>query len=173
MDEADFSGATLTKTTFVTCCGEGVSFQRALLGQVVFVHGSLFPDADFSDATMEKANLRGTLLAGARLDRANLKGADLSECDASGASFERASMQGGLLLRTSFEGASLRGASWMDAIAQKARIAGADFTGANLYRADLSRAVRDAETSFAEAKMERVRVLPKAEVPGSASRGAP
>ena len=167
LDEADFSGATMTKTTFVTCRGEGVSFQRALLGQAVFVHGSLFPDADFSDATMEKANLRGTLLTGARFDRANLTGADLSECDASSASFERASLRGGMLVRTGLEGASLRGANAMDALASKAKIARADFTGANLYRADLSRAVRDAETSFSEAKIERVRVLPKAELPAT------
>lgn len=172
LDEAELSQATLTKTTFVTCRGAGVSFRNAMLDQAVFVHGSIFPDADFTGASMEKANLRGTVLTGGKLDRANLQKADLSECDASGASFDQAAMQGGLLLRTRFERASLRGANWMDAIASKARIAGADFTGANLYRADLSRAVRDAETSFAEAKIERVRVLPKAEVPASVGRGA-
>jgi uncharacterized protein YjbI with pentapeptide repeats len=76
-----------------------------------------------------------------------------------------------MLVRTELERASLRGANGMDVLASKARIAGADFTGANLYRADLSRAVRDAETSFSEAKIERVRVLPKAELP-SAGTGA-
>lgn len=137
LDEADFSGATMTKTTFVTCRGEGVSFQRALLGQAVFVHGSLFPDADFSDATMEKANLRGTLLTGARFDRANLTGADLigvrclvGELRARFASRGHARPDG-------LEGASLRGANAMDALASKAKIARADFTGANLHRADL------------------------------------
>ncbi|MFO0593204.1 MAG: DUF2169 domain-containing protein [Polyangiaceae bacterium] len=165
LDEADFSRATMTKTTFVTCRGASVSFRNAVLNQAVFVHGSLFPDADFTGASMERANLRGTLLTGAKLDRARLQKSDLSECDASGASFEQASMQGGLLVRTRFEQASLRGANWMEAVAQKATIAGADFTGANLYRADLSRAVRDADTSFAEAKIERIRTLPKAETP--------
>jgi uncharacterized protein YjbI with pentapeptide repeats len=165
LDQADFSGATMVKTTFVTSKGEGVSFQKAVLRQSVFVHGSLFPDADFSDADMEKANLRGTSLDGARFDRANLAGADLSECDASRSSFDRASMQGCLLIRTRLTEASLRGANLMDALASKAKIAGADFTGANLYRADLSRTVRDARTSFSEAKVERVRVLPRADVP--------
>jgi len=165
LDQADFSGATMVKTTFVTCKGEGVSFRKAVLRQAVFVHGCLFPDSDFSDADMEKANLRGTLLEGARFDRANLAGGDLSECDVSRGSFERTSIKGGMLIRTKLLETSLRGANLMDALASKAKIAGADFTGANLYRADLSRTVRDARTSFSEAKIERVRVLPKADVP--------
>ena len=166
LDEADFSGAVMTKTTFVTSRGASVGFRNAGLNQAVFVHGCLFPDADFSGASMERANLRGTLLTGARLDRASLQRSDLSECDASGASFEQATLQHGLFVRTRFEQASLRGANLLEAVLQKAKIAGADFTGANLYGADLSRTVRDAETSFAEAKIERVRVLPKADVPG-------
>ncbi len=167
LDQADFSGATMIKTSFVTCKGEGVSFRGATFTQGVAIHGCLFPDADFTGADMEKANLRGTLLQGARFDRAALAGADLSECDASRGSFERASMQGSLLLRTRLAEASLRGANLMDALASKAKIAGADFTGANLYRADLSRTVKDARTSFAEAKIEHVRVLPKADLPAA------
>jgi uncharacterized protein YjbI with pentapeptide repeats len=170
LDQADFSGATLVKATFVTCRGEGVSFRNSNLAQAVMVHGSLFPDADFTGASMEKANLRGTDLSGARFEGANLAGADLSECDATGASFERAAMSGGMLVRARLVNASLRGTNLMDALASKAKIMGADFTGANLYRADLSRTVRDGLTSFSEAKIERVRVLPKADVPeGGAS----
>lgn len=171
IDQADFSGATLPKATFVTCRGARVSFRGATLDQAVFVHGSMLPDADFTGASMEKANLRGTLLTGGELDRANLRGADLSECEASGASFEQATMQGGMFVRTRFERASFRGASLRDAIAERAAIAGADFTGANLHGADLSRAVRDAGTCFAEATFERVRTQPRAEVPATA-RGA-
>ncbi|MEZ4296538.1 MAG: DUF2169 domain-containing protein [Polyangiaceae bacterium] len=164
LDEADFSGATLEKATFVTCRGANVSFREARMKQAVMVHGSVFPEADFSGAEMEKANLRGAVLSGARFDGAELSGADLSECEVTGGSFERARMRGGMFVRTGLVEASLRGADMMDAIASKTRIAGADFTGANLYRADLSRAVRDGRTSFAEAKVERVRTLPKADV---------
>lgn len=167
--EADFSGATMAKTTFVTCRGAGASFRKAALEQSVFVHGSVFPEADFSGAVMAKANLRGTLLEGARFERAELGGADLSECDVSRGYLDQARMRGGLLLRTRLTDASLRGADLMDTLASKAKIAGADFTGANLYRADLSRAVQDARTSFAEAKVERVRTLPRA---GGPAKGA-
>ncbi len=171
LDQVDFSGATMPKASFVTCRGEGISFRGATWTQGVAVHGCLFPEADFADANLEKANLRGTLLEGARFDRAVLTGADLSECDASGGSFERALVRNALLVRTRLVGTSLRGTDLMDAVVSKSKIAGADFTGANLYRADLSRTLRDAETSFAEAKIERVRVLPKAEIPLAASTG--
>lgn len=170
LDEADFSGATMAKATFVTCRGAGVSFRDADLKQAVFVHGTLLPEADFSRARMEKVNLRGTLLEGARFEGAALDGADLSECDVSRGSLDQARIRGGLLLRTRLVDASLRGADLMDALASKVKIAGADFTGANLYRADLSRALRDARTSFAEARADRVRTLPKADVP---ARGEP
>lgn len=165
LDEADFSEARMVKTTFVGCRGASVAFRRADLKQAVFVHGSLFPEADFSGAALDRANLRGTLLEGARFDGAALDGADLSECDASRASFDEARMRGGLLIRTRLAEASLRGADLMDALASKTRIAGADFSGASLYRADLSRAVRDAATSFGGANVERVRTLPKADAP--------
>jgi uncharacterized protein YjbI with pentapeptide repeats len=165
LDGADFSGAKLEKTTFVGCKGEGVSFRGAHLRQGILVHGSTFERADFRDADMEKANLRGTALAGAHFDRANLAGADLSECDAVGASFERAVLKGALLIRTGLAGVTLRGANLVDALASKAKIAGADFTGANLYRADLSRVVGDERTTFAEAEVGHVRFLPRAEPP--------
>jgi uncharacterized protein YjbI with pentapeptide repeats len=164
LDGADFSGAKLEKTTFVGCKGEGASFRGARLRQAILVHGSFFAHADFRDADMEKANLRGTALGGARFDRANLAGADLSECDATGASFERAVLEGALMIRTRLGDVSLRGANLIDALASKARVAGADFTGANLYRADLSRIVGDARTAFAEAELGHVRFLPKADV---------
>ena len=170
LDRADFSRATLRKTSFITCTGEGVSFREARLRQGVIVHGSAFPKADFSDADLEKANLRGTALPGARFDRANLDGADLSECDATGASLERITIKNGMMIRTNLTGASLQGANLQDVLASKSRLLGADFTGANLHRADLSRVLGDAATTFAEAEVGHVRFLPKADVP---RRGEP
>lgn len=165
----DLSRATLTKVSFVGCRGEGAIFREARFRQGVIVHGSSFPRADFSDADMEMANLRGTSIVGARFDGATLVTADLSDCDATGASFERAVMKGAMLIRTRLADASLAGANLLDALASKSHLAGARFTGANLYRADLSRVIGDARTSFAEAEVGLVRFLPKAEVP---ARGA-
>ncbi|WP_437755348.1 DUF2169 domain-containing protein [Sorangium sp. So ce1389] len=165
LDGADFSRATLQKATFAGCTGTSVSFRSARFRQGIVVHGSSFPGADFRDADMERANLRGAALPGARFDGANLAGADLSECGAERASFEGAVLKGGLLIRTRLVEASLEGANLMDALASKARLAGARFTGANLFRADLSRVVGDARTTFADANVAHVRFLPKADVP--------
>jgi uncharacterized protein YjbI with pentapeptide repeats len=165
LDDADFSRARMEKASFVASRGERVVFRGARMRQAVLVHGSSFADADFEGADMEKVNLRGAILIGARFDGAILTGADLSESDASGASFDRALMKGCLLIRTKLADAALRGANLMDVLASKARLTGADFTGANLYRADLSRTIGDARTTFAEAEVGHVRVLPKADVP--------
>ncbi|APR77367.1 Pentapeptide repeat family protein [Minicystis rosea] len=165
LDGADLSRAVLLKTTFVGCKGRRVVFCGAQLRNGVIVHGSSFPEADFSDADLENANLRGTELTGARFSRANLAGADLSECDAGGAHLDRAILREGLMIRTNLHGASLRDANLMDALASKVRIAGADFSGANLYRADLSRAVGDERTSFAGAEVGHVRFQPRAMPP--------
>ena len=170
LDAADFSHATLRKASFVACKGDRVSFREARFRQGVLVHGSAFPRADFRDADLEKANLRGTVLTAARFDRANLDGADLSTCDATGASFDRITIKGGMMIRTNLTGASLQGANLMDVLASKSRLPGADFTGANLHRADLSRVIGDATTTFAEAEVGHVRFLPKADVP---QRGEP
>lgn len=165
LDAADFNGASMHKTSFVTCAGETTSFREGRMRQAVFVHGSSFPASDFSDANLEKANFRGTVLRNARFDHANLDGADLSECDAAGASFERAMIKAGMLIRTNLRDASLQGANMMDALASKSRLAGTNFTGANLYRADLSRVIGDGNTTFSEAEVGHVRLLPKADVP--------
>jgi uncharacterized protein YjbI with pentapeptide repeats len=162
LDGADFSRAKMHQTTFVACRGSAVRFCAAELRQGIFVHGSAFPKADFSDATMEKANLRGTSLVGAVLDRANLEGADLSECDATEASFDRAVLTGGMMIRTKLVRASLQGANLMDVLLSKAEVQGASFTGANLFRADMSRARGDDATRLTDAEVTQVRVLPKA-----------
>ncbi len=164
---ADFSGANLEKATFVTCKGENVPFVGGTLKGAVFTHNSELAGADFSDAEMEKVNLRSTLLRGAKFDRARMPSSDLSECNVTGGSFERTNLKGSLMIRTVLEGASLRGANLMDVILSKARIAGANFTGSNLFQADLSRTVGDDATSFSEAEVARVRYLPKARSGGA------
>lgn len=162
LDDCSFAGAQLHKASFVGCSGPRVVFRGAKFSEGVVVHGSSLPSADFSDAELEKTNLRGTVLTNARFDRANARAADFSACDASAASFERTTLARAMMIRTNLDGASLRGANLMDALLSKARVAAADFTGANLFRADLSRVLGDRKTSFAEAIVTHVRFQPKA-----------
>lgn len=165
LDGADFSRALLHKTTFVACHGQAVSFRLADFRQGVVVHGSELPEADFTDAKLDQANLRGTALMAARLDGAHMSGADLSECDVTGGSLDRAVATGAMLIRTKLDGASLREINLMDALMSKSTVAGADLTGANLFRADLSRVRGDGETRFTDALVTHVRYLPKADAP--------
>ena len=165
LDGADFSHALMVKTTFVSCKGEGVCFREATFQEAIVVHGSALPKADFRDAKMAKANLRGTVLTAALLDRADLTGADLSDCDATGASLERAVLVGGVAIRTQLRNASLRGANLMDVLLSKSQLQGANLSGANLARADLSRALADEHTKLEGIESAQARFLPKATPP--------
>ncbi|MBI4952628.1 MAG: DUF2169 domain-containing protein [Myxococcales bacterium] len=168
LDGVDFGGASLHKATLVESKGRGVSFRGARCTDFVVMLDSALPEADFSDAVATKLCCRGVDLRGARFDRADLADADLSECDLEGASLDRAVLVTAMLIRTKLDRATLRGANLREALASKAVLRGADFTGANLYQADLSRAVGDDRTSFAEAEVGKVRFLPKANPPEDA-----
>ncbi|MEZ4300779.1 MAG: DUF2169 domain-containing protein [Polyangiaceae bacterium] len=157
LDGADLSGARASKATFMKSRGAKVKFVEARFDESVAVYESAFPEADFTDATLEKSCLRTTDLSGARFDRAQMSMTDLSEADARGAVFDRAVMKNAMLVRTRLDDASLRGCNLTEALLSKSQIAGADFTGSQLCRADFSGARGDQRTSFSEAGLDFVR----------------
>ena len=94
------------------------------------------PEADFSNADLEgadlvEANLEGKYFKGADLRRANLRGAILWE----------ANLQGANLRGAYLEGADLRQADLSDANLEGANLRYADLRGANLEGANLERAI--------------------------------
>ena len=80
----------------------------------------------------ECANLIGTNLEGANLERANLRGANLI-----GTNLEYANLRGANLRGANLEYANLRGANLRGANLKGANLRGADFKGANLEGANL------------------------------------
>lgn len=171
-----FCGATLTKSVFVQCRGDGLDCSGALVEDAGFfelvaehasfarargvnfrlVPGAVLPDADFTEAELPMANLRGANLRGARFDRARLDGADLSEACLREATLRSASLQGALLLATDLAQADLSRSNLMEALLKNARVPGTKFDRANLFRANLLGAVGDDHTSFAGAHRKRV-----------------
>jgi uncharacterized protein YjbI with pentapeptide repeats len=158
----DFSGASLEGATFLKARGEGAVFAGARMANARFVQQGDFAGADFREAILERANLRGTRLSGSDFSGARLGGADLSECDLTGASLSRANARDALFTKANLSGAQLVSANLMSALLQRANLAGADLRGANLFQADLARVLTDAATELQEANLKKARVHPRA-----------
>ncbi len=99
------------------------------------LHGANLRRANFHDADLYGANLRGADLHGANLRRANFHDADLYGADLRGASLYGADLRGADL-----HGADLRGAD----------LHGADLYGANLYSANLPSGFKVCRMDFGE-----------------------
>ncbi len=157
VDGLDLSEAEVDTLAFVGTRGDGASFRGVTANGLRIVGDCSFRRADFSDAKLVGASLRGTDIEGSSFDRSDLSGADISECRAADATFRRAVMTGALLVRTDLSRADLSECKLLDAIAHKANLSGAKLEGANLFQADLAGAHGDKATSLARANTGRVR----------------
>lgn len=161
LDRADFSGAALDEATFLEATGTQTNFKGADLRNARFVAACNFEGADFSDANMMHANLRGTRLLRASFIHTALDGADLSECDLREAHFYRAVAKDTRFVKADLRQAVFVSANLMQAILQRANVLGADFRGANLFRADFARVHVDQTSQFAGALMRRAQTYPR------------
>ncbi len=156
-----FDGADLTSCTFLGCDAREVTFTRAKLGNARFVEECRLDRAQFIEADLTGANLRGTSLSGADLRRATLDEADLCECNLAEAKLYQA-----IARRTRFDvsdltDAELMSANLMHASFARATIYGVDLRGANLYGADMARVRTDPTVKLDEALLTKVRVHPR------------
>ncbi len=156
VQDAVFDQARLAGAVFMGCKGDAARFVGAQATSLRAVQGTSFAGADFTDAVLERANFRGSLLQGASFNRATLTGADLSECNLAGARFYRASMREGRMTRANLTGATMISFQMMMGLLTHAMIQDADFTDANLFRADLL-GVRGRARSFEGAELTQVR----------------
>ena len=102
--------------------------------------------ADLEAADLQDANLRGANLRGANLQDADLRGADLQDAYLRGADLQDADLQDANL-----RGANLRGADLQDAYLRGADLQDADLRGADLRGADLQDAdLQDADLRGAD-----------------------
>jgi uncharacterized protein YjbI with pentapeptide repeats len=165
---ADFSNATLISACFVEAKGDGASFRDANLENLRVVMGCSFNDADFREARMMSASLRGAALSGCDFSDANLRGADFSECDLERAKLYRADAKGARFVKANLSDAVFTSANLMNALAQRATLHGADLRSANLFRADLLRAKVDGRTNIADAELTDLRFIKEASAHGHA-----
>ena len=101
------------------------------------MHGLTFWNALFVGSKLEKANLRDANLQGANLSSANLQGADLWNANLQEAYLWHANLQGAELWRANLQGAELLGANLQEAELDAAHLQGAKLTRADLQGAGL------------------------------------
>ncbi|MDQ5987982.1 MAG: hypothetical protein CSYNP_03732 [Syntrophus sp. SKADARSKE-3] len=155
----DFSEAKLSKAVFVSAKGEGTSFKGADLENLRVVKESTFAGADFREAKLDRANLRGTNLAACSFERASLNHADLSQCVLRNGNLRQALARGTRFEKTDLTGVDLVAIDLMQGSLRKAQFHGADFRGANLYEVDFEKAKGDRCTDFRQANLKKTRII--------------
>ncbi|MBP0001791.1 MAG: pentapeptide repeat-containing protein [Cyanobacteria bacterium SID2] len=130
----------------------GVNLSEANLSQAslsrINLRNACLSVANLSGANLERANLKGAKLNVAKLSSSNLRGANLRDADLNVANLIRADLTGADLfqaslirtemLRADLSGADLRGANLSGAMLKEAKLPRANFLGANLSEVDLS-----------------------------------
>lgn len=155
-----FCGAQLARATFAELQAEGANFRGASAENLRVVLASTLAGANFVEARLEAATLRGTKLADGDFSMASLVTADLSECDLARARFYHAVAREARFVRADLTDAVLIGANLMESQCAGAEITRADFSGANLFRADFGR-VRGKARSTLDALTTRLLVVPR------------
>lgn len=155
----DFTGAKLASAVFVTAQGKASCFQGADLENLRIVKDSIFEEADFSRAKLDRANLRGTNLTKCIFEQASLNDADLSECAIMKGNFYRATAKRAKFEKTDLANANLVSINLMQGSLRKARFHGSDFQDANLYEVDFEKSKGDTRTDFRQANLKKTRMI--------------
>ena len=148
--DADLRGVDGSETCFDEAMLEGARFDGATLRAASFLHAHVahakFRDCDLTDAVFahERTPAKPDHTANyaqftnSTLDRADLSRAPLTYAVFEGASLRGANLDRAVLVAAQMQGADLAGASFAFADLSRARLERADLSGANLRFADLS-----------------------------------
>ncbi len=133
--KARWKGALLSELSL-----RGANFRGADLTGVHFTGADLmhrrtsnYDPCDFTEATLDEANLFGALCNAARFVQASLERANLDEANFELANFKGACLRGATLRRASLHSAYLQEADLSQATLEEAQLPGADLDGAKLH----------------------------------------
>ncbi|CAN5187039.1 DUF2169 domain-containing protein [soil metagenome] len=161
LDDADLSGAKLVGATFVRCTARSAKLHHADLSGASFADGCDFTLSDFSNARLDRANLRQLKVQGALFADAPGEGIDLSEAVLDGCDLTRARFPNSLMTLTQARNVRAAGVDLMNAMLTRSDWRGSDLRGANLYGADLSRIRFDEATLTDGINGQRARIHPR------------
>jgi len=161
MGGVDFSRAFLEGCTFMNPKAVGARFKGAWLKGAIFTGDCRLDGADFRDAYLVEANLRGVICPGGDFSRARLDRADLSEANLAGARFYRSVARETRFMKCDLTDAVMTSANLKQAVLAHARLYGTDLRGANLFGGDFARVYEDERTRKDGALTKKLREVPK------------
>lgn len=156
---ANLRGAKLTEAVFVSCRAEKADLRNVDAERIVITYECHFEEVDLRGAQLPQAGLMRACFDRADFSGALLDGANFDESSARDAKFYRAVAKETRWRRADLTRADLTACNLMQATLDHTLVASAKFLGANLYGADLLRLVGDDATSFAEALLDRAKLV--------------
>ncbi|MGE4556254.1 MAG: DUF2169 domain-containing protein [Desulfovibrionaceae bacterium] len=154
LDRADFGEACVNRVMIKGSKGRSVSFAGADMTSARMAGDNELPGADFRNARLDWACLRGSDLSGADFRGATLHNALVELCDLSNAKLRLTKAKRARLLKTNLEHADLAGMDLLMGSLRKSRLVCTDLTGANLYSVDFYKTVMH-DTILDKANLKR------------------
>lgn len=157
IERTDFSKAKLGSAVFVGVKASETSFAGADLTKACATNEASFTAADFRDAILNQAGMRGCDFSGANFDGAQLEMADLSECNLKGANLHRVLARQARFEKSNLEDADMSAINLFEGSLMKARLVRTNLRGANLFSTECMRAVLE-ETDLSGANLKKTKI---------------
>jgi uncharacterized protein YjbI with pentapeptide repeats len=150
----DFSMANLSSAILVGVTADGSCFRQAELHNIRILNASSFQGADFSNAKLTQANLRGSNLSKSNFERADIAESDFSACDLKEGNFYQANGKGAQFVKADLAKARMVAANLFGGSLQKASLDSTDLQGANLCMVDFMK-VKFRNTNVGQANLTK------------------
>ena len=160
LEKVSLAGADLTRATFYEVEADGLDVSGARMTNARFVGKCSFRDLVAARVVADEAFFREMPLDGADFTAASLARADFSHASLRNAKLDGAHAREARLIRTDLTDASAEGIDLKGAMLGKADLTGTRLAGANLFGADFARAMSSGDTDLSGANTETVRVKP-------------
>ncbi len=158
LNNADFSETSMSGSTVIESEADGISFSGAHLEGVALVKGTSMQGANFSNAKINRSNLREANLEKANFTKSLLDESDFSESDMKGADLSFSSATRTRFQKTDLTGAVVAHANLTEALMMKTILHDTDLTGSNLFGAELIKAKINDKTNFRNANLKRTKI---------------
>lgn len=157
LEQADFSQARGTRVFCMRAKAAGAVFRRAILPKLRAVAEADFSGADFREAQLSGSCLRSAILNKAVFDHADLDGCDFSESDCTQTSFRGVTARRAKFMKSDLEEAVCSGSDLFEANLRKARLVNCRLDGCNCFQAEFFRA-KVHEVDFSGANLSRTKL---------------
>ncbi len=157
LQHCDFSRANLSSATLIGVNADKSLFRGAELTNIRLLNECSFQNADFSNARLTQANLRGSDFSKSTFEKADISGTDFSECHLDEANFYRSIAKETQFSKANLTNARMVAINLFGGSLQKAHLDNTDLRGANLCMVDFMK-VKFKNTNIGEANLAKTSI---------------